>query len=78
MTDGQGDLWTPDRGELKAKARETAKRVRYADPTGYRRQAGMVALPQHDNARRCSGCSGTLAQDQDTHHPGCVSQEAHT
>lgn len=72
MTDDQGDLWTPDRSELKAQARETAKRVRYADPTGYRRQAGLVSLPQHDDVRRCSGCGGTLAQDQADYHPGCV------
>jgi hypothetical protein len=55
------DLWTPDAATLKAQAREVAKRVRYADPTGY---------------RKCLGCGGTLAQTQQDHHPGCVPAEA--
>jgi hypothetical protein len=70
------DLWTPDVATLKAQAREVAKRVRYADPTGYRRQSGLVVPAHLAETRKCLGCGGTLAQTQQDHHPGCVPAEA--
>jgi hypothetical protein len=71
MTDSP-DLWTPDVATLKEQARAAAARAKYADPTGYRRQAGMVTLPQLADAPKCAGCGGTLAQDEHERHPGCL------